>query len=339
VNLSTLAGIRFLFGVGEAGAFPNIARASKEWFPFHERGRAQGYVWLFARWGGSVAPLIMMLLAIPFGWRGAFALTAVLGLIWMWGFLRDCRDSPAKDPRVNSAELALIASGAPATSDQRPLAWGRMLGSPTLWWLSLMYFCSNAGWSFFATWITPYLQRDLRLTGTTLVIASGGPLFFGGFACILGGLLTDRQVRMWGRRWGRTAQGAVAYAIGGLLLLAAVEATPGHAALAYSALCLSSFVKDFGMPVSWATTIDIGRRYSGTVAGLMNSIGNLGQVVTPPLVVKLALVAGHAGHPSWKMTLYYYAAMYLVAAVCWLFVDPRKPIVYAGDQPEVHAPR
>jgi MFS family permease len=332
IGLPTLVAVRFLFGAGEAGAFPNIARSSKEWFPFRERGMAQGLVWLCARWGGSVAPLIVMLLALPFGWRGSFVLLSALGLLWLWRFLRDYRDTPANDPRVNAAELGLITGTAPTKVDQRPLAWRTMLRSPTLWTLSLMYFCSNAGWSFFATWITPYLQRDLKLSGITLVVASGGPLFFGGIACVLGGFLTDRQVRLWGPRWGRTLQGIIAYGLGGLLLLAAVAATPEHVGLAYAALCLSSFVKDIGMPASWATTIDVGRRYSGTVAGMMNSLGNLGQVVSPPLVVQIAILMGQGGKPSWKMSLYYYAAMFLIASVCWLFVDPRKPIVYAEEE-------
>jgi ACS family glucarate transporter-like MFS transporter len=208
-----------------------------------------------------------------------------------------------------------------------------MLGSPTLWALSTMYFCSNAGWSFFATWINPYLKKDLGLSGLGLTLASGGPLFCGGIACLLGGFLTDRQVRVWGRRWGRTLQGVIAYGLGGALFLAAVAATPRHIGLAYAALCLSSFVKDFGLAASWATTIDIGQRYSGTVAGFMNSIGNLGQVVTPPIVAALAVWAGGAGQPSWKATLYYYAAMFFVASFCWLFVDPRQVIVYAASPP------
>jgi len=52
-SLASLVFFRFLFGAGEAGAYPNIARASRSWFPFHERGLAQGLVWMFARWGGA----------------------------------------------------------------------------------------------------------------------------------------------------------------------------------------------------------------------------------------------------------------------------------------------
>ncbi len=83
------------------------------------------------------------------------------------------------------------------------------------------------------------------------------------------------------------------------------------------------------MPASWATTIDIGHRYSGTVGGAMNTLGNLAQVITIPIVAQIAIMAGEPGHPSWKATLYYYAAMFFVAALCWVFVDPRRVIVYS----------
>lgn len=328
-SLASLVVFRFLFGTGEAGAFPNISRASREWFPFSERGLTQGLVWLFARWGGAVAPLLIMVLAYPFGWRAGFLLMSVLGILWLWGFQRRFHDTPASDPDVNHAERALISEGRLELTSPAPLSWTTMLRSPTLWFLSVMYCCSNAGWSFFTTWITPYLRNDLHLSGVPLVIASGGPLLFGGLACLLGGFLTDRQVRLWGLRWGRTLQGVIAYGLGGILMLVSFVCTPSHVGLAYAALCLSSFAKDFGMPTSWATTIDVGQRYSGTVAGIMNTVGNLGQVVSIPVVAWLAAIAGTPGHPAWKVSLYFNAAMFFVAAFSWLFVDPRRVIVYA----------
>jgi MFS transporter, ACS family, glucarate transporter len=336
-GLYSLVAFRFCFGAGEAGAFPNITRACREWFPFHERGLTQGLIWLFARWGGAVAPLLVMLLAYPWGWRVGFALMGALGAVWLLGFARRFRDRPQEEPGMNDAERALIADGRPSLSGARPLSWSTMLGSFTLWALSLMYFCSNAGWSFFISWITPYLQRDLHLSGSGLVLASGGPLFFGGIACLLGGFLTDRQVRLWGHRWGRTLQGVIAYALGGVFMLAAVACTPGHVGWAYASLCLSSFVKDFGMAASWSTTIDIGQRYSGTVAGFMNTVGNLGQVVSVPVVAWLATRAGTPSRPIWKVSLYFYAAMFFVAAISWLFVDPRRVIVYADASAQVPA--
>jgi MFS family permease len=328
-SLWSLLVVRFFFGAGEAGAFPNIGRASREWFPFHERGLTQGTVWLFARWGGAVAPFLIMLFARPFGWRIGFVLMCLLGVLWLCGFVRRYRESPQDDGSVNAAERALIAEGRAATTKGLPLSWPTMLRSSTLWSLSVMYFCSNAGWSFFISWITPFLHRDLRLNGLSLVLASGGPLFVGGIACLLGGFITDRQVQIWGRRWGRTLQGVIAYALGGVFMLVALASTPKHAVLAFASLCLASFVKDLGMAASWSTTIDIGHRYSGTVAGFMNTVGNLSQVIAVPIVAWLATLAGEPGRPSWHVSLYFYAGMFFVASICWLFVDPRRTIVYS----------
>jgi len=289
-------------------------------------------VWMFARFGGAIAPPLMLLVAGGgSGWRMGFLVLSALGLVWVWRFARDFRDTPQQDPRVNDAELAYIARGRKEAGKLAPLSWRTMLSSPTLWCLSLMYFGSNAGWSFFATWITPYLQKDIHLSGATLALASGVPSFFGGFACLLGGLMTDQQVRLLGRRWGRTLLGVVAYGLGGVFLLIALVETRDHAGLAFTALCVSFFVKDLGLAPSWATAIDIGHRYSGTVAGFVNTVGNLAQVVTVPLVAHIATLAGTPGHPNWKATLYYYAAMFLMASVSWLFVNPRRVIVYSEE--------
>jgi MFS transporter, ACS family, glucarate transporter len=328
-GLVSLVVFRFFFGTGEAGAFPNIGRASREWFPFRERGLAQGMVWLSARWGGAVAPLIMLALAYPFGWRGGFLLMALIGAGWLWGFRRRYIDTPKEDSSVNATELALINQGRTESAGPPPLSWSTMLRSPTLWFLSLMYFCSNAGWSFFASWITPYLRTGLHFSGVKLGLASGGPLFVGGIACLLGGFFTDRQVRVWGRRWGRTLQGVIGYVLAGVFMLAGIALSARHPPYAFGALCLSSFVKDFGIAASWAVTIDVGQRYSGTVGGFMNTVGNLAQVISVPLVALFATWAGRPGHPNWNVSLYYYAAMFFAASVAWLFVDPRRVIVHA----------
>jgi MFS transporter, ACS family, glucarate transporter len=329
-NWTSLVVVRALFGAGEAGAYPNMARASRNWFPYRERGRAQGLIWTFGRLGGAIAPLFIVWLAMPYGWRGAFVLLGGLGLFWVVGFHFWFRDRPEQHPRVNQAEQALIAEGT-APAAPAALSWPAVLQSPTLWALSIMYFCSNSGWSFFITWVPDYMKDSLHLEGTLLHLASGAPLFFGAIGCYLGGLLTDRQVRVWGRRWGRTLQGVIAYALGGSLFLASKELTQDSPVLALTALCAASFVKDFGMAASWSTTIDIGHRYSGSVAGVMNTIGNLGTVVSPPVVAWLAHELGQEGSHDWSVALFYYAGMFYLASFCWLFVNPRRVIVYAPE--------
>lgn len=337
--LVMLCSIRFLFGMGEAGAYPNMARATRNWFPFSERGRAQGFVWTFGRWGGAIAPMLIVALTAPFdalelqGWRFGFVLLGLLGMIWLWGFMTWFYESPRDHPDVNQAELDWIEKGGGSNQKPAPLSWASMLASPTLWLLSIMYFCSNAGWSIFITYDTKFLQNDLRLEGWTLHFASGLPLLMGGIGCLLGGFLTDRQVRLWGRRWGRTAQGFIAYGAGMVFFLLVVYFTNWipNPAIAFSCLCLASFVKDFGMGASWATTLDIGHRYSGTVAGFMNMIGNLGTVFAAPTASWLARSTSTDGTENWTAALYFYAANFGVACLCWLFINPTRVIVYSEE--------
>lgn len=321
-SLVLLVIIRFLFGMGEAGAYPNTARALRNWFPYSRRGLAQGLLWTFGRWGGAVASPLVAVFALPWGWRGAFILFGIVGAVWVIFFGIFFRNSPAEHPGVNDAERNFIQEKGDDKA-RLPISWGAMLRSPTLWCLSGMYLFSNAGWCFFITWDVEYYKNVLGLGDSQLLLASGAPLFFGGVACLLGGFVTDRQVRVWGRRWGRTLQGFLAYFLGAcFFLLALVIKNQDLWFLAVASLCIASFFKDFAMAVSWSTCIDVGHRYSGTVSGFMNGVGNMGTFFAPPIVAYLAK------RGDWHLALVFSACMFFLACVCWLFINPRHVIVY-----------
>src|SRR5262249_48979721 len=146
-----------------------------------------------------------------------------------------------------------------------------------------------------------------------------------------GGLITDRQVRVWGRRWGRTLQGFLAYGSGAALFLLAALITKINPPVAFTAICLASFLKDLAMAASWSATPDIGHRYSGSVAGMMNTLGNMGTVFSPPIVAWLAKIYGSPGQPDWTVSLYYGSGMFFIASLIWLFIEPRQVIVYAPE--------
>jgi MFS transporter, ACS family, glucarate transporter len=320
-SLVLLIAVRFLFGMGEAGAYPVTARALRNWFPYTRRGFAQGLLWSFGRWGGAIAPTLIAGLMVPFGWRGGFIVFGLMGVVWVIMFAQFFRNSPAEHPGVNDAERALILQKGD-DRDKLPLSWRTMLRSRTLWCLSGMYFCSNAGWCFFITWDVEYYKKVLNLESTELRIASSAPLFFGGFACILGGFTTDWLVRVWGPRWGRTLQGFAACGLSASFFLLALAAEAPLVAVTF--LCIASFCKDFSLAVSWSTCIDVGHRYSGTVAGFMNGVGNLGTFVAPPIVAHLAKQG------QWELALVFSACMFFTACGCWLFINPRRVIVYTA---------
>src|SRR6516164_8953814 len=61
--------VRFLFGVGEAGAFPGATRAMQLWYPPSERGFVQGITHSASRFGAAIAPPFVVLIMSQFGWR------------------------------------------------------------------------------------------------------------------------------------------------------------------------------------------------------------------------------------------------------------------------------
>src|SRR5882724_694681 len=107
----SLLAVRFLFGIGEAGAWPNVARTFSRWFPRQERGTAQGIFFMGAHLAGGLTPMLVTALLVYFNWRSLFALFGSLGFIWSWAWYRWFRDSPAEHPGVGAAERRLIESG------------------------------------------------------------------------------------------------------------------------------------------------------------------------------------------------------------------------------------
>jgi MFS transporter, ACS family, glucarate transporter len=81
-NYMSLLVTRFLFGAGEAGAFPNISGTISRWFPATERGRAQGTVWMASRVGGALSPLLVIPIQTGFGWRASFWVFGAIGIVW-----------------------------------------------------------------------------------------------------------------------------------------------------------------------------------------------------------------------------------------------------------------
>src|SRR5882757_4144521 len=111
----SLAALRFLFGMGEAGAWPNVAKALSRWFPSGERGTAQGIFFMGAHLGGGVTPVLVALLASRLHWRAVFVLFSLFGFAWAAVWRIWFRDDPAEHRAVSVAELAHIRAGATDT--------------------------------------------------------------------------------------------------------------------------------------------------------------------------------------------------------------------------------
>ena len=321
--------VRFLFGAGEAGCFPNLTKAFATWLPHGERTRAQGILWTFARWGGAFTPPLVVLCLAWMNWRWAFTVFGILGVAWAVLFARWYRNDPAAHPGVNAAELALIHHGASQASTHAHVPWGKIVRSRSVLLLWVQYFCLTYPWYFYITWLPTWLQERHRLSESASANYSVLPLLLGGTGALLCGFLLAPLARHIGGT-ARARRIVAASAFVGASLLMALCSQLNSPPLAMIVMGLASFCNDLVMPPSWTACMDIGGRFAGTVSGSMNMVGNLAGFVAP--------VAGgyilHLTHGNWNIFLYSMAAVYLCGAFCWPFIDPVTPLELHPTEPD-----
>jgi ACS family glucarate transporter-like MFS transporter len=319
-NAASLLITRALFGIGEAGCFPNLTRSFTTWLPAHERDGAQAVLWLCARWGGALTPLIVAFTLDYVSWRRAFELFGLIGIVWAIAFYAWYRDEPATHPRINAAELAMLPHAGTAAV-HASVDWRLLVSSPAVWLLCAQYVCLCYGWWFYITWLPTYLRDARGLANKQGALLAGLPLFLGGIGCLVSGYVTPRLAE----HVGGVARSRRIIAICGFLGASAsilIFTRIQDPTTAMFALGMSSFFNDFVMPVAWAASMDIGGRSSGTLSGAMNMMGNIAGGFSPLVVGYLLAWTSQ----DWTLTFYVSAAIYSLGAVCWLFLDSHTPL-------------
>ncbi|MGE0405124.1 MAG: MFS transporter [Candidatus Korobacteraceae bacterium] len=316
-SLRSLWIIRFLFGAGEAGCFPNLTKAFSVWLPTHERVRAQGIMWSFARWGGAFTPPLVVLAFKFMSWRMAFASFGLLGLIWCFFFARWFRDRPTEHPSVNAGERELLKDVAHFGESHGDVPWKRLFTNRSVVLLWIQYWCFSYTWYFYITWLPTYLQDYHKLSAGTASLLAILPLLFGGFGSLSCGFATPHIARWLGST--RTAQRVISTAgmVMTAVLLVIVTGIQSPI-LAMLLMGLASYSNDLVMPIAWNACMDIGGKYAGTVSGSMNMMGNLGGFVAPWVG---GILLDRTGN-DWNLLIYLMAGVALLGAVCWVFIDP-----------------
>jgi len=318
---ASLIATRALFGAGEAGAFPNLTRVFTTWLPVKERERAQAVLWLATRVSGAFTPLLVALLISGIGWRRTFEVFGVIGIIWAVLFYRWYRDTPAEHPSVNQAELALLPPAKDTAIAHTGVPWGVIFSNPHVWLLSIQYMCLAYGWWFYINWLPTYL-RDARGTSVTFgALLAGLPLLLGGAGCLVSAYLIPKLTERFGSVSIARRIVAVVGFIGAstcIVIFTGIE----DPVRAMFVLGMAGFFNDFVMPAAWASTMDIGGRYAGTVSGAMNMMGSIAGASSVTVVGYLLFWTGD----NWTLTFYISAAIYLVGAICWLALDSHTPV-------------
>ena len=312
---------RFLFGAGEAGAFPGCARAVYSWIPMSERGFVQGLMFSGARFGAAFTLPAVAWMVSRLGWRPSFVVLGVIGVLWaafwFWWF----RDDPETHPRIAPAEKELILrSRQEALAGEEPgppLSARSLVASRNVWLLMAQYFCSNFTFFFCLSWFFPYLKSRYSLGMVEAGLYAAAPPLAGAFGNWTAGALIDWIYRRGGWTASRRAPAIAGFILAAIGLLLSVRMqTPLGAMLCLS---LAVFGADMTIAPSWTVCIDIGRRHAGTVSGTMNMAGNLGSFVTALAFPYLLKWTGS------HTTFFYVGAILSIGAVfAWLFTRPER---------------
>ena len=296
--------IRFLFGAGEAGAYPNASGVVARWFPLAERGRAQGFIWGASRLGGVIAPPLVIAIQTSMGWRASFWMFGAIGIVWAVFWYVWYRDAPAVVQNHTSIADLLTRR-------------------PRLWLIMAMYWCYVWGSFFYLSWFPTYLVNGRGFTEAEMAFWAPLPFILGAIGNFGGGWASDRLTHRYGGRVGRSLFGAACLGGAALLILAAALSANRIAAVALLGAAFG--VMDCMLPAAWAMCLDIGGSSAGAVTGAMNSAGQFGGFAC-------SIVFGYVVRQwgDYDMPLAIIAAMVGISAVLFSRIDATRPLEQHG---------
>jgi len=333
-NFASLLVVRFLFGAGEAGAFPGMARVVYSWIPVKERGLVKGVNFSGSRLGAALAMPVVAALIASLGWKMTFGVLMATGFLWAVAWWLWFRDEPEAHRLVPKAELEYILknrqdAGHRGKPERLPL--GALLGSGSLWLMMVQYFGSNFTFFFSLSWLYPYVKGRCQLEAVDAGFYAMVPLLGGAVGNIVSGWVVDALYRR-----GLTSISRRLPAIAGFCLAALGMVMSLHQSTAFGAivwLTVAIFGADMTLSPSWSYCIDLGGKHAGAVSGTMNMAGNLGSAIT-------ALAFAYLPESSRGNEAFFYtsATLSAVAVLCWLLVSPAARIHARQPTPAASGP-
>jgi ACS family glucarate transporter-like MFS transporter len=312
---------RFLFGMGEAGAYPNSSIVLSKWFPAIERARGQAWIWSASRVGGALTPFLVIPIQTHFGWRATFFFLGVLGILWVlfWKFW--FKEEPSEMKGVSEKELTEILSQRNLPEGHHRFSW-KIFKNTNLLLLMAMYYCYASGAFFFQGWLPTYLQKGRGLNDQEMSFITSFSFVLGAIGCLSGGFVCDYLVKKIGPRWGRAAVALTGLGLSGLFMLISVFVDDNTVATILLSAGLG--LMDFTIPASWSTAMDIGGKNAGTITGAMNTAGLFGSTMNTIGFGYLVTAFDN----NYNAPVVLLGILLVFGALLWLKIDSTKRIVF-----------
>jgi MFS transporter, ACS family, glucarate transporter len=318
-GLFTLMLVRFLFGMGESGAYPTSSAVISRWFPAGETARSMSSLFVGQNAGAAIAPLIVIPIAIAYGWRASFFVNGFIGLIWVLVCFLWFRNNPSEKKGVTNEEKNFIESNRRFREHKQGFSWKTALKSRSLQALVAASFCSQWAQYFFIAWMPVYLQEGRHFSENNMKIITSYFFIIGIAGVLIAGFLSDWLVKRKGVRFGRRFLGMVSLSLLALTFL--ITALTSNNTVVVISLYMSQLFYSFNPLVSFSTCVDIGGNRVGTVAGIMNFFGQAGAFFLAIVFGKIADITH-----SFNIPLLVVAGVLFVGSMLWFFVDASRPI-------------
>ena len=320
-NFVSLLLIRFLFGAGEAGAYPSINRTVFSWIPIKERGLITGINFSAGRLGAAFSLPILAWIIQAIGWQNSFYILGGIGLIWAVVWYLFFKDEPQDVKNISELELNYILNYRQSQSKEKieTLTLKKLFSERNVWYLMLQYFANNFTFFFCLTWLFPHLKTRFDLENIEAAFYSAIPLIFGAFGNIFAGALVDFLYKKGYESRSRTITAMLGFLLAAVGLFGSIFSYSANEVIFF--LSVAIFGADMTISPSWSTCTDIGGPYSATISGTMNMFGNLGAFITALIFPYLKDWTG-SDEPFFFIGVF----LNLMGVILWLEIDPSKLI-------------
>ena len=298
---------RLALGIGESGNFPAAIKTISEWFPRKERALATGIFNSGSNIGAIVAPLLVPIIALNFGWQAAFIITGFLGFIWLFFWLRLMK-RPEEHPGINAAELDLIKADTEENLEKPTSIW-KIIRTRKVWAIAIGKFLTDPIWWFFLYWLPKFLNATYGLKldkiGLPLIVA----YLIADVGSIGGGWLSSHFLKM---GWSINAARKTT------LLICAILVVPIYWASGIDDLWPAVILIGLGMAAhtGWSAnmytlaTDFFPKKDMGTVVGFIGMAGAVGGMLMASATGHLLEATG-----SYKILFVIAASMYGIALI------------------------